>query len=578
LQEIALADAGSDVMILHYLGLDHIGHSFAGKEEFVIPKLKEMDHKIEDVYTRIAQRDSQDGKKTLMLVMGDHGMTSEGNHGGASKDETHAAAVFMSPHFRKAPSSFESWTEAIAAAEADSHNQEDLAATLTALLDGSNPLKFGSGCLIERVMKVQMIKDGKERSLLLSNLRHLLKQASMRHSAEASELLSKESLPLTGASIYSLSVELKRLLISDGFTFDEFKLKFAIGVLFSVVLIATSVWFQTLPINMESLGVLVSLITLAVCQVATSFIAEEHTIWQAAFTALILIWSLSCSEKSSALFVRVFRVLLLHRIMCSWNSVGTMWIHAGSIANFLKEHSSLEVLSVLLALLWILRIGFSRDRTDFKAKMVYICASLLVFMHRSGLFSRSIPSHLLAQAVLLILLSEIFFKNLDISAGILFVLVNKPSNSLLIAMLLALSREVQDLEVLLGGPACTFLYLCMIQCSYFALGLWNSVSAVDLTFGAIFSKQFNMQVAPIVLLCYCWSGPILVALSLKRLRPGWFGDLMTIRVILDAFACNFSYLHRFHSWTFEFFSPKVMFQVIWAVFYSILLPLIFNLK
>ena len=51
----------SDVIILHYLGLDHIGHSFEAKDEYVRPKLKEMDEKIAEIYewTRI-----QDEKKT----------------------------------------------------------------------------------------------------------------------------------------------------------------------------------------------------------------------------------------------------------------------------------------------------------------------------------------------------------------------------------------------------------------------------------------------------------------------------------------------------------------------------------
>ena len=32
-------------------------------------------------------------------MMGDHGMTHDGNHGGGSKEEIQAAAVFLSSHF-----------------------------------------------------------------------------------------------------------------------------------------------------------------------------------------------------------------------------------------------------------------------------------------------------------------------------------------------------------------------------------------------------------------------------------------------------------------------------------------------
>lgn len=570
----------SDVLILHYLGLDHIGHSFAAKDEYVKPKLKEMDAKVEEVYQWIRERDSRDGKKSLLLVMGDHGMTRDGNHGGGSKDEAQAAAVFMSPHFKAAPEAYKSWSDAISAAECDSHNQEDLAATLTALLDASGPLKFGSGCLIKRLMASSQLNGKPERLLLLQNLKHLLERASIHNSVQVVELLSRRTKVRDSEEIYSLSMELKSILISDGFTFDETKLKLLVGVLLcAAVLASIFFWLPGFPCNLESLAILVSLSTLTVCQLATSFIAEEHTIWQASFVALILVWALSAKSKNSALFVKVFRVLLLHRILCSWNSIGTMWIHEKSVGGFLKDHSILQMGSLILALFSIVKVAFKQDKMSRKSKFVHVFAACVVFLHRSGVLVNWISSHLLAQAALVIVLTELSFKNskMAISAAIMFVLVNKPSNSLPIAIILGLSREVQDLEGILG-PASTFLYLCLMQCAYFALGLWNSVSAIDLTFGAIFSKKFNMHVAPFVLLLYCWSGPILVALSVKRLRPRWYGDLVAYRLIIDAFAGYIAYFHRFHAWTFDFFSPKILFQVFWAIFYTFIVPLIFKIN
>ena len=38
------------------------------------------------------------------------------------------------------------------------------------------------------------------------------------------------------------------------------------------------------------------------------------------------------------------------------------------------------------------------------------------------------------------------------------------------------------------------------ELKFHALGLWNSISAVDLTFGAAFSSSFDMRIAPIVVL------------------------------------------------------------------------------
>ncbi len=37
-------------------------------------------------------------ENSLFVLMGDHGMTEEGNHGGATVEETHSAIFFYSPH------------------------------------------------------------------------------------------------------------------------------------------------------------------------------------------------------------------------------------------------------------------------------------------------------------------------------------------------------------------------------------------------------------------------------------------------------------------------------------------------
>ncbi|KAK6053480.1 hypothetical protein COOONC_09019, partial [Cooperia oncophora] len=85
-----LRDRNWDVLILHYLGLDHIGHSLGGRSPQIKEKLKEMD--------RIAQRifDIVSAQSPLLLVaVGDHGMTNAGSHGGGSEAETKVPMVFL---------------------------------------------------------------------------------------------------------------------------------------------------------------------------------------------------------------------------------------------------------------------------------------------------------------------------------------------------------------------------------------------------------------------------------------------------------------------------------------------------
>lgn len=84
-----------DVMIMHYLGLDHIGHKAGPLSPNMLPKQQEMDGIVKSIYTAMELNSHLDD--TLLIVAGDHGMNSGGNHGGSAPGETEPALVFISP-------------------------------------------------------------------------------------------------------------------------------------------------------------------------------------------------------------------------------------------------------------------------------------------------------------------------------------------------------------------------------------------------------------------------------------------------------------------------------------------------
>ncbi|WEW61865.1 major facilitator super transporter protein [Emydomyces testavorans] len=106
-------------MIMHYLGLDHIGHKagpfrqvierpilrkfdptcLTGSSPHMIPKQREMDSVVQKIYTAMEEQDHL--ASTVLVLCGDHGMNDAGNHGGASSGETSAALTFISPKFRQ---------------------------------------------------------------------------------------------------------------------------------------------------------------------------------------------------------------------------------------------------------------------------------------------------------------------------------------------------------------------------------------------------------------------------------------------------------------------------------------------
>lgn len=68
------------LLIAHYLGIDHCGHKFGPLHSEMARKLTEMNTAIEKV---IEQMDNE----TILFVIGDHGMTITGDHGGDTQDE-----------------------------------------------------------------------------------------------------------------------------------------------------------------------------------------------------------------------------------------------------------------------------------------------------------------------------------------------------------------------------------------------------------------------------------------------------------------------------------------------------------
>lgn len=73
-----------DVLIAHSLGLDHAGHRFGPSHVETTRKLLETEVMLEEVVRRLDD-------DTLLVVMGDHGMTDQGDHGGDSREEVDAA-------------------------------------------------------------------------------------------------------------------------------------------------------------------------------------------------------------------------------------------------------------------------------------------------------------------------------------------------------------------------------------------------------------------------------------------------------------------------------------------------------
>ncbi|XP_044242772.1 GPI ethanolamine phosphate transferase 3 isoform X2 [Ursus arctos] len=90
-QLASAVDSGEwDMLIAHFLGVDHCGHKYGPHHPEMAKKLSQMDQVIQGLVERLEN-------DTLLVVIGDHGMTVTGDHGGDSELEISAALFLYSP-------------------------------------------------------------------------------------------------------------------------------------------------------------------------------------------------------------------------------------------------------------------------------------------------------------------------------------------------------------------------------------------------------------------------------------------------------------------------------------------------
>ncbi|KAH9726380.1 GPI ethanolamine phosphate transferase 3 [Citrus sinensis] len=97
-----------DVLIAHFLGVDHAGHILGVDSVPMIEKLEQYNEILDKVIEVLDNQSGPGGlhENTFLLVMGDHGQTINGDHGGGSAEEVETSVFAMS--FKKPPSTMPS--------------------------------------------------------------------------------------------------------------------------------------------------------------------------------------------------------------------------------------------------------------------------------------------------------------------------------------------------------------------------------------------------------------------------------------------------------------------------------------
>ena len=137
-----------DLLVGHFLGVDHVGHRYGPRHFLMKEKLNQMNEVIANVVKSLDD-------KTLLVVIGDHGMDSTGNHGGDSPDELESTLFMYAKNnkFFKKDSSHYNTTEQ--GKHYRAVNQIDLVSTMSLLL--GLPIPFNNlGFPIDEAFENQM--------------------------------------------------------------------------------------------------------------------------------------------------------------------------------------------------------------------------------------------------------------------------------------------------------------------------------------------------------------------------------------------------------------------------------------
>ncbi|CAG8627419.1 8982_t:CDS:10 [Ambispora leptoticha] len=402
-----LSDPNWDIIILHYLGLDHVGHSSGPYSSLMKPKQGEMDQVAKTIFDIILEQDAQrmkvnpNAKPTLLILCGDHGMNEAGNHGGSSIGETSTVFVLLSSKFgmfTRLPATFDTPSEPESFRYYGFVNQVDLVPTLCFLFGVPIPKNnlgkvilevFGDLSELETLRLLQL--NAYQLSELLQNFDRDPNYLDTWNDCEFDNENAQERLQC----LYNLAhyYHSKALLVTNNDTtftiksrkfyeqfiyetssrlsssFSEYNLgSIYVGI---ACMIVTNIAFMALLIyptcnrnhilrinssnkqniwNVQRILISIGIIQLCIMMFASSYIEEEHQFWYYWMQTMwigLLFSSIKIKQNPiSLLTLTILGQLIVVRLIRSWNQTGQKY--AGEID--LRYYLKIKYLGVM----WIL--------------------------------------------------------------------------------------------------------------------------------------------------------------------------------------------------------------------------------
>ena len=369
-------------MILHFLGLDHIGHKTGPKGPNMPAKQAEMDSIVQRIYQSMETQDHLDS--TLLVLLGDHGMNDAGNHGASSAGEVSTALTFISPRFKgRIPAKASPVHNVEDFRYYDEVEQSDLAPTLAALLGFPVPLN-NLGILIPKLLHMW----SKPSDRLILTFQNAMQIRDVAAATFPTAFAAVDAIQCAGPSLTdseSLACAWRNALLTlDNSWGDDKRTKEALGALQiflrkaqrALSTTASNYGLSNMYIGTAVAAVAVSLAFIGAgssiwclrpgalalhfvnisyfgIMFASSYVEEEHQFWCWALSAWLIILGCKASRTQSASEDHVSRTpllaIILFGILRKWNQTGQKYAGGPDIFT--------ELMSENPAVLWILIIA-----------------------------------------------------------------------------------------------------------------------------------------------------------------------------------------------------------------------------
>jgi ethanolaminephosphotransferase len=394
-----------NALIMHYLGLDHIGHKTGPQGPAMLPKQREMDGIVRMIYKALETEEHLED--TLLVLVGDHGMNAGGNHGGSGPGETEPALVFASPKFagtksRSCPTTPKDGTEFEFYRKVQ---QSDVVPTLASLmgfpvprnslgvvLQETTEFVFGERAWVQslernarQVLVILKASVGEEKWLAAVK-RHMHQKSDCQSLSDETD----EMACLWARAVRSKGEEEEKdalsqflyktqdALSSTASSYDVPRMVSGVALAFTSSVLAVLAFPAFWPPSLAGSALTLTTLLYGVMMFATSYVEEEQHFWYWITPAWLAFLAIRSMQQGHSLHlpddwnlpsaVLVIPILACHRLMVRWNQTGQK--HAGEpdiVHEFFPSH---HVLMWILILVTYLVVGYQLARTCLRSTLI----------------------------------------------------------------------------------------------------------------------------------------------------------------------------------------------------------------